>query len=532
MITQTNVPGPESNSSDIIKDMSPQTNIHAPSFEDDEFDIPQVALPAGLDPEKMGANHQVGGQVRQGVPHQYHGHQGGYGDGYYGGGWMGGDPQHYNNQINYYQQYQPQQNQYQPQQHYGYYQHPQEDIYMSQHHHLHHPHHHSIPGPGRSPSGSHSTPSPHSQTDLIEADHQHFSDIKRPQPPLAPESLLQQHPQQPQNVVKKPKPSRRKKKRDPNEPTKPVSAYALFFRDRQASIKGRNPNLSFGEVSKLVASMWDNLDAESKAHYKKRTEMAKKEYLRQLAAYRASIVSKGHGEDMYGYMGYGGNNYHMEANGTMVQNIPPHPHPAQPHPHQKLHPQLGAATYVTNSQDYMNQYQQQQTTAHGTDIATGNQTGGIPSLPVHVVVPPEPGSAPPPPVSSGVGGPGQQHHHVNGGGYVAGQHDHNIAAVGQHNRNIAAVGQHDHNIAAGQHDRNIAVGQHDRNHNTVTGSPMTCSRSGCSNSVTKSMDGTESTYCSSDCVVDQCRDAYQGWEHQQQQQHHNHSTPAQPPTVK
>ena len=42
MITQTNVPGPESNSSDIIKDMSPQTNIQAPSFEDDEFDIPQV----------------------------------------------------------------------------------------------------------------------------------------------------------------------------------------------------------------------------------------------------------------------------------------------------------------------------------------------------------------------------------------------------------------------------------------------------------------------------------------------------------
>ena len=33
---------------------------------------------------------------------------------------------------------------------------------------------------------------------------------------------------------KKPKASRRKKKRDPNEPQKPVSAYALFFRDTQA----------------------------------------------------------------------------------------------------------------------------------------------------------------------------------------------------------------------------------------------------------------------------------------------------------
>ncbi len=43
-----------------------------------------------------------------------------------------------------------------------------------------------------------------------------------------------------------------------------MSAYALFFRDTQAAIKGQNPNASFGEVSKLVASMWDNLDAEQK----------------------------------------------------------------------------------------------------------------------------------------------------------------------------------------------------------------------------------------------------------------------------
>ena len=129
-----------------------------------------------------------------------------------------------------------------------------------------------------------------------------------------------------QNPPKKPKVSRRKKKRDPHEPQKPVSAYALFFRDRQAHIKSHNPNLSFGEVSKMVASMWDQLDAESKAHYKKRTEMAKKDYLRQLAAYRASIVSKGHGEDMYGYMGYG-NYSSLENPGQLGQNIPPHPHP-------------------------------------------------------------------------------------------------------------------------------------------------------------------------------------------------------------
>lgn len=45
---------------------------------------------------------------------------------------------------------------------------------------------------------------------------------------------------------------------------RPVSAYALFFRDTQAAIKGQNPNASFGEVSKIVASMWDVLAPEHK----------------------------------------------------------------------------------------------------------------------------------------------------------------------------------------------------------------------------------------------------------------------------
>ncbi len=107
-------------------------------------------------------------------------------------------------------------------------------------------------------------------------------------------------------VQKRPRQGRRaKKKRDPNEPQKPVSAYALFFRDMQAGIKARNPNASFGEVSKHVASMWDNLNPDHKAAYKKRTENAKKEYLKQLAAYRANLVSKSHGggSDPYGPYG-------------------------------------------------------------------------------------------------------------------------------------------------------------------------------------------------------------------------------------
>ncbi|KAK9542438.1 hypothetical protein VZT92_000302 [Zoarces viviparus] len=96
----------------------------------------------------------------------------------------------------------------------------------------------------------------------------------------------------PIDPVKKPKTPKKKKKKDPNEPSKPVSAYALFFRDTQAAIKGQNPNATFGEVSKIVASMWDGLGEEQKQVYKSKTEAAKKEYLKALAAYRASLVSK------------------------------------------------------------------------------------------------------------------------------------------------------------------------------------------------------------------------------------------------
>ncbi|KAK2493440.1 hypothetical protein MC885_012512 [Smutsia gigantea] len=141
----------------------------------------------------------------------------------------------------------------------------------------------SVPHSSPSPPGSKSaTPSPSSSVHEDEGDD--TSKInggeKRPA----------------SDMGKKPKTPKKKKKKDPNEPQKPVSAYALFFRDTQAAIKGQNPNATFGEVSKIVASMWDGLGEEQKQVYKKKTEAAKKEYLKQLAAYRASLVSKSYSE--------------------------------------------------------------------------------------------------------------------------------------------------------------------------------------------------------------------------------------------
>uniref|UniRef100_A0A8C2EV01 TOX high mobility group box family member 3 n=2 Tax=Cyprinus carpio TaxID=7962 RepID=A0A8C2EV01_CYPCA len=133
---------------------------------------------------------------------------------------------------------------------------------------------HTSPSP---PASKSATPSPSSS--INEDDQEEGNRVigeKRPAP----------------DAGKKPKTPKKKKKKDPNEPQKPVSAYALFFRDTQAAIKGQNPNATFGEVSKIVASMWDGLGEEQKQVYKSKTEAAKKEYLKALAAYRASLVSK------------------------------------------------------------------------------------------------------------------------------------------------------------------------------------------------------------------------------------------------
>jgi len=46
-----------------------------------------------------------------------------------------------------------------------------------------------------------------------------------------------------------------------------MTAYSLFFRDTQASIKAVNQQATFGEVSRIVASLWDNLEPHEKEVY-------------------------------------------------------------------------------------------------------------------------------------------------------------------------------------------------------------------------------------------------------------------------
>ncbi|XP_075161894.1 uncharacterized protein LOC142234623 isoform X2 [Haematobia irritans] len=81
------------------------------------------------------------------------------------------------------------------------------------------------------------------------------------------------------------------RKQMPNEPAKPLSAYAYFFRDTVSAIKQQNPSCSFQELSKIVASMWEALDQSHKEVYNKKNELAKNEYIKQMRTYRQQNVN-------------------------------------------------------------------------------------------------------------------------------------------------------------------------------------------------------------------------------------------------
>lgn len=168
-----------------------------------------------------------------------------------------------------------------------------------------------------------------------------------------------------------------RKKKDPNEPQKPVSAYALFFRDTQAAIKGQNPNATFGEVSKIVASMWDSLGEEQKQVYKRKNEAAKKEYLKALAEYRANKNSKAPIEVME------------------TEPSPPPAAPAPPPPVVTTTPATTSTSRPTRSQHY----NPEENTI--TNICTSNIILDLP----HVTTRSRTGAKPPPPSTSSAPNP-------------------------------------------------------------------------------------------------------------------------------
>eukprot|EP01124_Arcella_intermedia_P011020 TRINITY_DN17519_c0_g1_i1.p1 TRINITY_DN17519_c0_g1~~TRINITY_DN17519_c0_g1_i1.p1 ORF type:complete len:181 (+),score=39.98 TRINITY_DN17519_c0_g1_i1:18-560(+) len=76
-----------------------------------------------------------------------------------------------------------------------------------------------------------------------------------------------------------------KKKKDPNAPKLPPSAYMLFAKEERGRVHASNPGMSFGELSKAVGTAWKNTSEEEKRPYFVMQEEAHARYLQEKAIY-------------------------------------------------------------------------------------------------------------------------------------------------------------------------------------------------------------------------------------------------------
>lgn len=90
----------------------------------------------------------------------------------------------------------------------------------------------------------------------------------------------------------------KRKKKDPNAPKRPLSAFFLFCADERPAVKATHPEYSVGEVAKEMGERWAKVTAETKTKYEGLAAVEKTRYERDMANYKAGKgVGVAHEED-------------------------------------------------------------------------------------------------------------------------------------------------------------------------------------------------------------------------------------------
>jgi hypothetical protein len=82
-----------------------------------------------------------------------------------------------------------------------------------------------------------------------------------------------------------------KKKKDPNAPKQPLSAYFIFSTEERLKVKEENANYSICEVAKELGRRWADMDPSVKQRYQARAEEERQKYDVDMASYRQGTFS-------------------------------------------------------------------------------------------------------------------------------------------------------------------------------------------------------------------------------------------------
>ncbi|XP_074555283.1 high mobility group protein B2-like [Halichoeres trimaculatus] len=84
----------------------------------------------------------------------------------------------------------------------------------------------------------------------------------------------------------------KKKKKDPNAPKRPPSAFFVFCSEHRPKIKDENPGIAIGDIAKKLGELWGRQSDKDKAPYAAKAAKLKEKYERDVAAYRAKGGAK------------------------------------------------------------------------------------------------------------------------------------------------------------------------------------------------------------------------------------------------
>lgn len=90
---------------------------------------------------------------------------------------------------------------------------------------------------------------------------------------------------------------RKRTKKDPNAPKRPLSSYMLFCQEERENVKKENPDLKAKEILSELGKRWKGLDDDEKKKYQDRFEEDKKRYDQEKAAYDAQKKEEGSEEE-------------------------------------------------------------------------------------------------------------------------------------------------------------------------------------------------------------------------------------------
>lgn len=84
--------------------------------------------------------------------------------------------------------------------------------------------------------------------------------------------------------------SRKRKKKDPNAPKRPLSAFFLFCQDERPAVKAIYPNYSVGDAAKELGERWNKVTPEAKTKYEAKAQGDKARYEKDLAQYKSKML--------------------------------------------------------------------------------------------------------------------------------------------------------------------------------------------------------------------------------------------------